>query len=327
MKNNVYENKNNLFKWIGGKKWLSNVLKEQVLSNFKNEDGGIETYIEPFIGGMGSFMALLPVLQEKGIKRFILNDINKSVIATYDVVKREPEKLLKGLSILEAEYFKLIPNDSYKYHKTRDKVILKELLKDGYEYFTLQKKRFNRLKSRENLNNEELIDLASIFLFLTHHSFNGIYRENSKGEYNTSFNWDNLIIDMERKRETVLRYSKLFNSVDIIFENLDVFELLEKYSLYKSSFIYLDPPYMSNNSSGENKYNKDHFGTIEQRRLLDRLREFNNFLYSNHYLSLFVEYFTQDKHSYIKINRKNTICGKGENRGNDVEEILGLKIS
>lgn len=315
--------KQNLFKWIGGKNWL----KKELYNTFNELIIKKESiYIEPFIGGMGSFKAMLPLIIKNNIKKIILNDINKTIILTYKYVKTNPKVIIELYKELENNYLKELIEieDINKLHKTKDKEKLKILLKPGQEYFLKIRKEFNKLKKKESLTKNEELEMVSLFLFLQEHSFNGVYRENSKGEYNTPFNWDNKKYNIKNKSETILEYSELFNKLNIIFENMDVFELLNKYN-NKNAILYLDPPYLNEDEKGENKYNKDHFGFKEQIKLLDLILKYNNFIYSNHYIETIVDFFQNNKIRFKKVYRKNIMNSKVENRNQDVAEILVSK--
>lgn len=313
--------KNMLFKWIGGKKWLSEKLSHTVSTNFNKNT----TYIEPFIGGMGAFLSILPTLQKNNIENVILNDINETIITTFKLVKEDPEKVYKNYFVFENKYLKSVPVEVYNYHKTKDKEEVKKLLQNSCSVFNDTKKRFNVLKLLNKRSIIEDFEMVGAFLFLQDHCFNGVYRENSKGEYNTPFNWDNKKYYPENKKQTINDFSKLFNDFNIVFENLDVFKLLNKYKHLKNeAFLYLDPPYL-NEDKGENKYNKDHFGYVEQVKLLKSIDEYHNFVFSNHSVKLFKDFFSNKNKSFVEVGRKNIMTSKKEDRGNDIMEILGIK--
>lgn len=312
--------KQKLFKWMGGKEWLSQKLQEQAHLNIQDNK---TIYIEPFAGGLGSFLALFPILQEKKIEKFIINDINPILILTYKIVKKNPDIVIEEYRILEQTYQKYVPDDAISYHQTKDKVILKNILKIAFEFYKEKRNEFNSLKLKDTLNFDETIKLSALFLFLNKHAFNGIYRENSKGEFNTSFNWSNNIVNVESKCNAILEFSKFFNDNNIVFENMDVFKLLNKYNDYNSSFLYLDPPYLNHDEKTENKYNKDHFYKTSQIKLLEVLNKYNNFIYSNHFFDIFEKYFSKKNHSFIKVNRKNRMSPI--DRSSDAIEILGIK--
>lgn len=310
------------FKWLGGKKWLNESINFHfniVLSSMKHKEKIV--YIEPFCGGLGSFIAILPLLLKYNVSKIVLNDINSAIITTFISIKNKKEALIKEYEILELEFSQYISLKAQYLHVTKDKFKLKFELKEAENYFKKRKEEFNFLKKEPT---KDSIRYAALFLFLLQHSFNGIYRENLKGEFNTPYNWDNKIVNIHTKIAKIEMYHTLFNAIDIEFKNKDVFELLSEYK-NDNCVLYLDPPYI-NEDEKENNYNKDSFNKEKQIKLLNILNEFSSFLYSNHLLPLFEEYFTKENHSYDVVHRKNIMTGKAENRGKVFKEILGTKI-
>ena len=338
----MYIPNNNIFKWIGGKKWLSNDIKNK-LKLLSNENH-IETYIEPFTGGLGSFKSILPTLIEKNVKTIILNDINTLVVNTFiniknniDEFKKEylniendfrnqfsQEKLLCKKQIkINGEYKEV--EDYYHYfelNKTRDKEQLKNtFLMKPRDYFNKVKKNFNESK----LNNNITIKTTAQFLFIMQNCFNGVYRENKKGEFNIPYNWNSTLSNLENKIKDLEEYNILFNQVNITFSNKDVFELLEEYKNKNNIFIYLDPPYL-NIDGGENKYNKDHFGYNEQIKLLNYTKDFKYVLYSNHNHEIIKDFFNkEDNVSTQEVFRKNIMSSSNASRQEDKSELLIFK--
>jgi len=302
-----------LFNWIGGKSWLK---EELYLQSKKIITEDTNRYIEPFAGGLGSFLAIYPNI--KNIEEIIINDINPLIIETYKQIKNNPKNIINRLKNIESDFHKTIPNEAYKLHKTKDKEELKPLLKNAESFFKEKREEFNNLKTKKI--NEKTI---SIFLFLTEHAFNGVYRENSKGGYNSPFNWDNKKNNIERKEKTIIEHHNFFNSINIIFENMDVFELIKKYPTQKT-FIYLDPPYL-NEDSGENKYSKEHFTKELQVKLLNEILKYEHFLYSNHNTETIINFLNKNNIEYIKIARKNIISSSKESRKKDIYEVLAFK--
>ncbi len=131
-------------KWVGGKRQLLTQFRLMNLYPPEKFDPKTGRYFEPFVGGGAVFFDLLP-------EKAFLSDLNNDLVITYNVIKKEVEKLISTL----------------KKHKT-DK-----------EYF---------LKIRAQ-NSNELTDLeiASRFIFLNRTCFNGMYRVNSKGGFNVPF--------------------------------------------------------------------------------------------------------------------------------------------
>lgn len=336
MDNNFIIPKKSLYNWIGGKNWLKADITKILFKELKDKE--VTTYIEPFLGGMGSFKAIMSVLQHKEVKELILNDINPLIIKTLTYIKTDFENV-------EKLYIKLVNSyiDSFsrskinsikfnsssgkyeegEYHywdmqKTKDKVVLKKLfLQEPQAFYKEVKRTFNSDKLNNNIN----VDTVVKFLFLMTYCFNGIYRENSKGEFNVPFGWGNKPeLGLNKVQEFKL-YHDLFNKISIIFENMDVFEFLDKYQNKTNSLIYLDPPY-ANQNGGENKYSKDTFDSQKQKKLLEYTNKFDYVLYSNHNINYIKDFFNKENDVFQIILRKNIMSSKSDNRKNDIEEIL-----
>jgi len=339
--------KQTLFKWIGGKTWLKDDINEQLNKIYKKEYEKMDRYIEPFIGGLGSFKIIYNKISNYKNIEIVLNDINTLIINTFKNVKEELEELLKEYKKIESEFNNKLPKNKikckkriknkktkeieeiegeyyyYELNKTLDKVNLKELyLKEARDYFNLIKKELNH----DKLLNIYTIKTSARFLFIMNHCFNGVYRENKKGEYNVPFNWDNKKIDNNKRVEIIKKYNKFFNNINVVFENMDVFNLIKKYKTNKT-FIYLDPPYV-NEKENENKYNKDSFTNKKQKQLIEEIEKDKYiYLYSNHNVSIIKEFFDDKitkKYNKKYINRKNIMSSSNKTRSEDKEEILVL---
>ena len=220
-------------KWAGGKTQLLPVIEELLPSSFAKQRS--ITYIEPFVGGGAVMFHLLQ--KYPNITHAIINDINPHLIHTYQAIKHYPEELIIKLSQIQSVYNSLIGEES-------------------------QKKFF--LDIRAQFNSEVLspIDDASFMIFLNRTCFNGLYRENSKGEFNVSFGKyvNPTILD-----EILIRKdSEILQKVEIL--NGD-FSQIESY-LSDYTFIYFDPPYRPiSSTSAFTAYNKGNFNDQEQYRL------------------------------------------------------------
>ena len=114
------------------------------------------TYVEPFVGGGAVLFKLL--WEYPNIKKAVINDINQDLINTYRVVKEELEALIDELSKIQAEYLQMGENERK-------------------EYFLTNRALFNSKRSSK-------VKAAALFIFLNRTCFNGLYRVNSKGEFN-----------------------------------------------------------------------------------------------------------------------------------------------
>lgn len=290
-----------IIKYIGGKTWLSEKLNSLVKKALLEKE--INSYHEPFAGGLGSFLSVSDTLLENNITNVFLNDINKNLIDMYGVISLSPDILIDKYSLLENEFNNIVYSETIKTTET-DKTILKPL-----ELFFKQKRdEFNKLKSK-NISSPEL------FLFLQKHSFNGIYRENSKGGYNTPFNWSaKSNLDMTISR--IKNLNKYFQNFNITFSTVSCFELEVKLN----SLVYLDPPYVSLYTT-ENKYSKGGFSMEDQINLIKKYSK-TNLMYSN-YSNSTIEEKLKNENIYVEyITRKNIISSDVNSRNEEKIEIL-----
>ena len=173
----------------------------------------------------------------RNIKKAVINDINVHLINAYKAIRDTPSELIAALSNIQETYAKL-PN-----------------LESKKEYF---------LDIRKKFNNEDLgrVDDAALLIFLNRTCFNGLYRENSKGEFNVPFGqyYNPLICD----ENTILANNELLQNVLIL--NGDFSQTMEYAG--ENTFVYLDPPYRPlDTTSCFNSYSKEPFDDNEQIRL------------------------------------------------------------
>lgn len=232
-----------ILKWAGGKTQLLDILKKQM--NIDNQFNTM-TYIEPFIGAGALFLDLI---EDDIFSEYIINDINSKLINVYMIIRDNPEELLNQITSLSELYM------SYE-----DDLEAKETL--FYDIRT----RFNELQKNSDLREEELVLLAAYFIFLNKTCFNGLYRENSKGEFNVPFGKFKKPAFFER--EEIVKLSNMLNKRDefgnrrIKILNLNYFELEEL--IDSNCFVYMDPPYRPITAGGFNSYNKSSFNDDSQ---------------------------------------------------------------
>lgn len=265
-------------------KWVGG--KRQLIEEIRQHlpsKNDISTYYEPFIGGGAVFLDLEP-------RKAVINDFNGELINTYQVIKDDVEGLIVDLKKHEntSEYFYDI------------RAIDRE--PEYHEWSNIQK--------------------ASRFIYLNKTCYNGLYRVNSQGYFNTpfgSYKNPNIV------NEYVLReLNSYFNSGDIKFKNLDFEESLK--GIRKGSFVYFDPPYApltaTSNFTG---YTSGGFGPAEQERLRDLCIKLHRrgvrFLLSNSNVDLIQELYSDNLFKKKVVRAKRNVNSKGNKRG-DVEEIL-----
>ncbi len=221
-------------KWVGGKSQLIPDLMKRLPKDFSEWEGAI--YVEPFVGGGAMLFYLLQTFHN--IKTVYINDINHKLMITYRVVKESPKKLLSLLETLQNEYTSLGEDDRKEYYLSKRALFNTEPLSD--------------------------IDVASLLIFLNRTCFNGLYRVNSKGEFNVPHGrYKNPTIC---DRQTIMADSALLQKVEIECGDFaDTLKYATPHSLY-----YLDPPYKPlSATSSFNSYSKEAFDDEEQIRLCD----------------------------------------------------------
>lgn len=297
-----------LFKYIGGKAWLKDSLREEVSRLLKSKTN--KAYVEPFTGGLGAFLSVYDLLYSAGIKKVTLNDINPKLINFYKCVESNPEKLIQEYMKLEKVFSNNIPTEALSLHPIKDKEQLKKLLINAELFFKNVRNKFNEEK--------DVLKNSAQLLFLQKHCFNGVYRENSQGKYNTPFNWDAKSFSEEQIKEKVSDVNRVFKQFEMVF-SIGSFEHLQ---YTKDTLYYLDPPYI-NQDLVENKYNKDVFDLNKQKMLIEKISQVP-FIYSNHENDLLVNEFKNKvpKFRLKKIPRKNIISASTESRKTDKIEIL-----
>lgn len=299
-----------LFNYIGGKSWLANDLKQTTI-NILEKNKNIENYTEPFVGGMGAFLSIYDILLKYNIKNIFLNDINNKIINFYNNIINNPYDLINEYNLIENKFKETIPKKAFDLHKTKDKEELKKLLINANSFYINIREDFN---IKNNINLKESIYL----LFLQNHCFNGVYRENLKGQYNTPFNWEAKIFSKEIIEKKILEINGLFKKFNINFSSLS----FEKLEYNNNTLYYLDPPYI-NEKTIENKYNKNGFDNEKQKLLINKIKT-TNFIYSNHDNDMIINEFIKYNINYNikKIPRKNIISSSNESRKNDKIEVL-----
>lgn len=225
-------------KWAGGKGQLLSQLDDHLPSQL---DGRPFTYIEPFVGGGAMLFHMLQTHPE--IHGAVINDINPHLSLAYNVVKERPGELVDSLMAIEKEY---------------------NSLKDE------EAKKFFYLEIRNVFNSEKLgdVDRTKLLIFLNRTCFNGLYRENAKGEFNVPFG--RYLHPTICNADTIFADSELLNNADVTVLCGDFTNIRDYIDDDGMNFVYFDPPYRPlSATSSFNSYVKEAFDDSEQVRLRD----------------------------------------------------------
>lgn len=222
-------------KWAGGKSQLVGEL-EKFIPAFDNN--AVTKYVEPMVGG-GAL--LFDVLSKYNFSKIYISDINAELINAYGVIKSNVEALIAELTKMQLLFLPMDENGrKYFYYSSRDE--------------------FNSLE----LNDENRIKKAALFIFLNRTCFNGLYRVNRKGQFNVPMGaYKNPLICDEANLRNI---SRALQNVEIVCGDYS----LSKSVIDGNSFVYIDPPYRPiSETSAFTSYNPDVFDDGEQIRLAE----------------------------------------------------------
>lgn len=264
-------------------KWAGG--KRQILDKLnKYAPKEFNRFFEPFVGGGAFLFDLSP-------KVAIINDSNEELMNVYNVLCNEKKysKMCKYLNKFERKHTEEF------YYEIRN--------------IDRNKKKFNRLNESKK---------AARTIYLNKACFNGLYRVNSKGEFNVPFGKKTTVNTYDG--ENLLNVHSYLTLNDITILCTDFEECVK--DAKKGDFVYFDPPYDSDTSTFNN-YTETGFNKDEQRRLAKVFIELDKkgvkVMLSNHNTILIKELY-KDYNINI-IEAKRSINSNGKKRGN-VEEVI-----
>ena len=217
-------------RWAGGKRKLAGFIANSFPTKL---DYSSAHYYEPFLGG--GALAFYTGQKESPFyipgSRIHLSDTNPDLISAYQVLRDEPLTLMKHLT---------------KLGKKTDR--------EAFETV-----RASRPTTK--------IEIAARFIYLNKTCFNGLWRVNSKGEFNVP--WGKLqnprIFD-----ESIL----MANSLRLRGANIAKRDFLSTLkTAHKGDLVYLDPPYIPlSSSSSFSKYSKLDFDISNHEQLANSIK-------------------------------------------------------
>lgn len=224
-------------KWAGGKTQLIEEIEKNLPLELKN--GKIKKYVEPFVGSGAIFFYLV---SKYNFEEIWINDTNKELINTYKVIQNNVQILIKELDEISKLY--LTKNEEQR-----------------SEFFY-------EVRNLYNSDKVDKIRHAAYFIFLNRTCFNGLYRVNSKGNFNVPFG--KYINPKICDKENLENVSRILKKVKIL--NIDFAET-ENY-IDNTTFVYFDPPYRPLNiTSSFNSYSKDSFDDKTQEKLAEYFKK------------------------------------------------------
>lgn len=235
-------------------------------------------YYEPFVGGAAVLLGLKP-------KYAVINDYNVELINTYRVIRDNPEGLIQLL----------------QEHKE----------KNAIDYFYEVRSWDRDEKKYAGFSD---VEKAARTIYLNRACFNGLYRVNRGGFFNTPCGkYKNPeIVNADRIR--AIHSYLISNRIDIRCG--DYKEALKR--IRAGTFVYFDPPYMPPESGDETftKYTVDGFNEdkqIELKEVCDKLTQKGvKFMLSNSHCSFICDLY-KDYHVRI-VKARRSISADGGKR-------------
>lgn len=205
-------------------------LAPKICSAFANPTPG--TYIEPFAGAGA---VALHRLTKGTVSDVVLSDVNQKLMAVHEAIRDDVDGVLHELSRL--------PGDDWR-------------------------ERYYDIRTMFNAGPHTGPAHAARFIWLNRAGFNGLYRENRKGEFNVPVGrYAKLSIPSEDHFREV---SRLLDGVTLL--SVDFREAIARAG--KGDQVYCDPPYVPLSATANfTAYSKSPFGPTEQRALAITARE------------------------------------------------------
>lgn len=242
----------------------------------------ITTYCEPFVGGGALLFNLQP-------NTAYVNDINGDLIRVYNVIKSDVESLIAALQ----EY----KNEADFFYAVRD--------------WDRDKEKYSSLSD---------VQKAARILYLNKTCYNGLFRVNNAGEFNSPFgNYRNPNIV---NAPTLRAVNSYLNTATVHLSSTDYAEVLK--TLPKGTFVYLDPPYDPvSDTSSFTGYSKGGFTRKDQIRLRECCDDLNarglKFMLSNSATDFIKEQYSA--YHITVVQAKRAVNSDSTKRG-EVDEVV-----
>jgi DNA adenine methylase len=274
-------------KWVGGKSQLIHELKKYAPVQYGS-------YHEPFLGGGAFFFRGIP-----DAKTAYLHDLNAKLIAAYIDIRDHLPEVQKQLDKLTRRFitFKNEPDKKAFYLKVRTK--------------------YNKL---DLTTPEASRERTALLIFLNKTCFNGVYRENSRGEFNVPYGQPTLskIVDSDN----LIRVSEKLKGKHIfVGPYTDVLARAEA-----KDFIYLDPPYVPVSKTADfTSYHSTGFTMEDHRQVAELFEELDRrgcyVMLSNSYTDIVQALYGKFWKYTVEVNANRNINCKGNLR-KAVKEVL-----
>lgn len=233
-------------KWVGGKARRVN----EILDLMPEQ---IDYYLEPFLGGGA---VALEVLRRNPDCKALLSDLNPHLINCWRQVKENPQGVIRSVHALDDRYLRLKFADEQKsfYMAVRER----------WNIYMAVLERCNKSMGDEGSGGEA--GRAGMFLWLNRNCFQGMWRVNSRGEFNVPPR-------QHHTEESRVNYEAI-EQASVLLRNADIQQGgFDEFVMAPGTVVFVDPPYIrENNGRGFTAYTKDDFTDADHLALAEKLR-------------------------------------------------------
>lgn len=209
-----------IVKWIGGKSQII----DEVLKKIPDR---VDTYWEPFVGGGSVLLSLLQ--SERSIERYIVSDLNASLVNMYVQIQDHPTRVAGHLRTLATEYASLPMDDDIATRKRQPA---------SKEHVATKNDLYYHERSVYNGEHKDTAAHAARFIFLNRTGFRGLYRVGKNGHLNAPFGYYKS--PKFPSEEELVNLSRLIKRVVFVCGSYeDIVTAVDE-----EDFVYLDPPYV-----------------------------------------------------------------------------------
>jgi DNA adenine methylase len=219
-----------VLKWAGGKRSIAKELIERFPEGWRNG-----TYFEPFFGGGAVYF-------QAQVNQAVISDVNTRLINFYCQLKSDPEALADAVNRIASSF---------------------NLLSEG-EHLN----RYLQLRTEMNSNGPDGLQNAALLYAMNKLCFNGLYRENRRGEFNVPFSKRTTLTPVSEDDWTEIS-GYLSNCLILNSSFANTVETARE-----GDFVYFDPPYFPlTQTANFTAYSADGFGIRDQIRLANTMRK------------------------------------------------------
>lgn len=258
-----------------------------------------------------------PFLKWVGGKRSIINELKSRMPEKYNEYY---EPFIGGGAL----FFEMLPKKAHISDANLDLIITYKVIQQDVEKLieVLKKHQKHHCEEyyymvRAKHHQDDPIEIAARMIYLNKTCFNGLWRVNKKGEFNTPMGkYANPGICQE---DNLRACSRALNGASIEYKDY------AKIEPKKGDFVYFDPPYHPTNSTSFTAYSMFDFTEKDQQNLADFCKELHkkgvHIMLSNSNTPFIQELYKSNIFKIAIVNAPRLVNCKPNGR-NSVEEVL-----